>query len=49
MPSIDDPGAAGLLLSIVDMGLVDQRHDEEFDKLIATFKSSEFLKHDEIS
>jgi hypothetical protein len=41
MPSIDDPGAAGLLLSMVDMGLVDQGHNEEFDNLIAAFKSSE--------
>jgi hypothetical protein len=26
MPSIDDPGAAGLLLSMDDMGLADSRH-----------------------
>ena len=30
-PSIDDLCAAGRLLSMVDMGLVDQRYDEEFD------------------
>src|SRR5580698_8752039 len=39
-----DPGRAGLLLSMVDMGLADpglaeQRHDGEFDTLIAAFKS----------
>src|SRR5215469_1025840 len=41
MPSIDDPDAVGLLLSMVDMGLVDQCHDEKFDNLIVAFKSGE--------
>jgi hypothetical protein len=29
MPSIDEPGTAGRLLLMADMGLVDQRRDEE--------------------
>src|ERR1700753_39149 len=32
MPSIDGLRAAGFLLSMVDMRLVDQREEEEFDK-----------------
>src|SRR5271154_3934551 len=31
MPPVDDPCAARRFLSMVNMGLVDQGHDEEFD------------------
>jgi hypothetical protein len=41
MPSIDDLRVAGFLLSMIDMELVDQRQDEEFDNLNVAFRSSE--------